>query len=222
MHTFAKVWFDFPLPNAIFFTLAFQYDSTLLTQLKPSEASEQAAKQVEGAAFELLPGLTRPGPCEPKFWKNDLPANLFLLCVLPQKCNKFTPAFEHVLRKHTFWHVFQKLRHVCVSYISWYVLGGMSLPCLPIFAWQLGRKQNDIEIIAAFSVKPQPCVILWQHGVFSFTKVCIFLPMVFIRTFTTTLCFYDFCKTVLVKKCTPCQGVVWFSPSKCHIFYTGF
>ena len=26
--------------------------------------------------------------------------------------------------------------------------------------------------------------------------------------------------TVLVKKCTPCQGVVWFSPSKCHIFYT--
>ena len=38
----------------------------------------------------------------------------------------------------------------------------------------------------------------------SFTKVCIFLPMVFIRTstFITTLCFYDFCKTVLVKKCT--------------------
>ena len=28
--------------------------------------------------------------------------------------------------------------------------------------------------------------------------------MVFIRTFITTLCFYDFCKTVLVKKCTPC------------------
>ena len=59
-------------------------------------------------------------------------------------------------------------------------------------------------------------------GVFSFTKVCIFLPMVFFRTFIATLCFYDFCKTVLVKKRTPCQGVVWFSPSKCHIFYTGF
>ena len=44
--------------------------------------------------------------------------------------------------------------------------------------------------------------------VFFFTKVCVFLPMVFIRTFITTLCFYDFCKTVLVKKCTPCQGVV--------------
>ena len=71
-------------------------------------------------------------------------------------------------------------------------------------------------------MKPHSCPILWQHGVFFFTKVCVFLPMVFIRTFITTLCFYDFCKTVLVKKCTPCQGVVWFSPSKCHIFYTGF
>ena len=29
---------------------------------------------------------------------------------------------------------------------------------------------------------------------------CVFLLMVFIRTFITTLCFYDFCKTVLVKK----------------------
>ena len=55
-----------------------------------------------------------------------------------------------------------------------------------------------------------------------FTKVCIFLPMVFIRTFITTLCFYDFFKTVLVRKRTPCQGVVLFSPSKCHIFYTAF
>ena len=41
--------------------------STLLTQLKPPEASEQAAKKFEGAALELPPGLTCPGPCEPKF-----------------------------------------------------------------------------------------------------------------------------------------------------------
>ena len=99
----------------------------------------------------------------------------------------------------------------------------MSLTCLPIFAWQWGRKHNNTEKNAAFWVKPHSYLILWQHGVFSFTKVCIFSPMVFIRTFITTLCFYDFCKTVLVKKCTPClEGVVWFSPSKCHIFYTGF
>ena len=41
-------------------------------------------KQLEGAALKLPPGLMRPGPCEPEFWKNDLPANLFLLHVLPQ------------------------------------------------------------------------------------------------------------------------------------------
>ena len=40
-----------------------------------------------------------------------------------------------------------------------------------------------------------------------FTKVCICLPMVFIKIFITTVCFYDFCKTVLVKKYTPCQGI---------------
>ena len=98
-----------------------------------------------------------------------------------------------------------------MSYISWYVLGGMSLTCLPIFAWQWGRKQNNTEKNEVFWVKPHSCHILWQQGVFSFTKVCIFLPMVFIQSFITTLCVYDFCKTVLVKKCTPCQGVVWFS-----------
>ena len=41
-----------------------------------------------------------------------------------------------------------------------------------------------------------------------FTKVCIFLPMVFIMFFITTLCFYDFCKTVLFKKYTPCKGMI--------------
>ena len=49
-------------------------------------------------------------------------------------------------------------------------------------------------------MKSLSCLILLQHGVFSFTKVCIFLPMLFIMTFITTLCFYDFWKTVLVKK----------------------
>ena len=37
-------------------------------------------------------------------------------------------------------------------------------------------------------MKPHFCLIIWQHGVFSFTKLCIFLPMVFIKTFITTLC----------------------------------
>ena len=33
-----------------------------------------------------------------------------------------------------------------------------------------------------------------------FTKVCVFLPVVFVMFSIRTLCFYDFCKTVLVKK----------------------
>ena len=98
------VWFS---PSKCHIFLHWLLSSTLLTQLKPPEASEQAAKKVEGAALKLPLGLTRPGPCEPKFWKNDLPANLFLLCVLPQKRNEFTPAFKHVLHKHTFSHVFK-------------------------------------------------------------------------------------------------------------------
>jgi len=39
-------------------------------------------------------------------------------------------------------------------------------------------------------------------------NVCVFLPMVFINFFITTVCFYDFYKTVLVKKYTPCQDMI--------------
>ena len=90
MHTLPRCGLSFSFQMSYF--LHWLFSSTLLTQLKPPEISEQAAKKVEGAALELPLGLTRPGPCEPKFWKNDLPANLFLLCVLRQKRNEFTPA----------------------------------------------------------------------------------------------------------------------------------
>ena len=53
-----KVWFDFALPNAIF--LHWLLSSTLLAQLKPPEASEQAAKKVDGAALKLPPVLRPP------------------------------------------------------------------------------------------------------------------------------------------------------------------
>ena len=90
MHTLPRcgLIFTFQMP----YFLHWLFSSALLTQLKPPQASEQAAKKVEGAALELPPGLTRPGPWEPVFWKNDLPANLFLLCV-SQMRNEFTPAF---------------------------------------------------------------------------------------------------------------------------------
>ena len=41
-------------------------------------------KWLKDTALELLPGLMHPRTCEPEFCKNDLPANLFLLRVLPQ------------------------------------------------------------------------------------------------------------------------------------------
>ena len=53
---------------------------------------------------------------------------------------------------------------------------------------------------------------------FSFTKVCIFLPMVCIMFFIKTVCFNDFCKTVLVKKYTPLPRYDLIFPNKCHKF----
>ena len=85
---------------------------------------------------------------------------------------------------------------------------------------------NYMQKNATFWVKPHCCLILWQRGVFSFkfTNVCIFLPMVFIIVFITTVCFYDFCKTLLLKKYTPCRGIrmIWFFQSKLISFTLAF
>ena len=142
----AKVWFDFPLPNAIIVIITLALCGTLTTQLKPIKPQNNMKKRLEGAALD----------------KNDLPANFFTACTSP-KYNQFRLAFLSVRYKHTFWHVFQKLRHAWVSYISWYVLGSMSLSSLPIFAQQRGRKHNDIQKNATFWVKPHSCliIILW-------------------------------------------------------------
>ena len=50
---------------------------TLTTQLKPIKPQNNMKKQLEGAALELPPGLTRLDPAGPSFEKNDLPANFF-------------------------------------------------------------------------------------------------------------------------------------------------
>ena len=56
--------------------------------------------------------------------------------------------------------------------------------------------------------------------------VCFFTNGVYRKLFTmffiTTICVYDFCETVLVKKHTPCQGMIWIFPSKMLHIYTGF
>ena len=65
MHALPRCGLIFPFQMPYF--LHWLLSSTLITQLKPPEASEQAAKKVEGAALELPLWLTRLGPCEPKF-----------------------------------------------------------------------------------------------------------------------------------------------------------
>ena len=71
----------------------------------------------------------------------------------------------------------------------------------------------------------------WNHilALFYDSVVCFLLPkcVLFYQWcsscfFITTVCFYDFCKTVLVKKYTPCQGMIWFSLSNVTSFTLAF
>ena len=152
-------------------------------------------KRLKGAALELPPGLTRPGPWEPKFWKNDLPANLFLLYVLPQKCYKVTPAFLYVLYKHTFWHVFEKLWLVWGSFFFWYVLGSISLTSVPIFALSVGKKtQWYVEKCKLLSeTKFQP-YFMTTWCVFFYQSVYFFTNAVYHGFHHNSTCFCDFVK----------------------------
>ena len=107
----------------------------------------------------------------------------------------------------------------------------------------VGKKtQGYVEKCDLLSeIKPHPHLILWWHGVFSLTKVCIFLPMVFdnhvfhhnsmflwfliIMFFITILivCLYDFClQNSCGKKMHTLPRYDLIFPNKCHKFYTGF
>ena len=142
------VWFS-PSKCHIFYTGFWNFSRTLLTQLKPPEVSEQAAKKVEGAALKLPPGLTCPGPCEPKFWKNDLPANLFLLNVLPQKCNKVTPAFLIKLLEFFFLFLSSNIApwvqaewtNMCLNLVM-QKIKIMNLFCLPEYSILIGHYET--------------------------------------------------------------------------------
>ena len=91
-------------------------------------------------------------------------------------------------------------------FISWYVFGSSSLTSLPIFTQQQGKKTQwytekcDLLSETTFLLYWN----LWQCGVFSFTKVCVFLPMVFVIFSIRTLCFYVFCITVMFSIRTLC------------------
>ena len=85
------------------------------------------------------------------------------------------------------------------------------------------------NINVAFWVKLHSFLNLWQTVwcVFCYQSVCVFFTngvyrKLFTMFFITTICVYDFCETVLVKKHTPCQGMIWIFPSNMLYFYTGF
>ena len=119
MHTLPRCGLIFPFQMPSF--LHWLFSSTLLTQLKPPdhEASEQAAKKVEGTALELPPGLTRPDPANPSSEKMTSQPTCFCCAYFPKSITNLHRLFNisslH-MHKHTFWHVFHKLRHVWVSY----------------------------------------------------------------------------------------------------------
>ena len=93
------------------------------------------------------------------------------------------------------------------------------MPCMGVIYFLICVRKHESNLptnICATAGK-----ILLQHCVFSFTRVCIFLPMVFIMTLITTLCFYDFWKTALVKNTFTHLSKVWFDfPLPNAIFFT--
>ena len=110
------------------------------------------------------------------------PTFFFAVCTHP-KVSWIDTGFLICLIKHTLWYVFQKWRHVCVSYICWYLLGSMSLTCLPIFSQQSKRKHNDIKKNVTFWMKLHSCL-------FFMTVWCVF--------FYQSVFFYQWCFYVVL------------------------
>ena len=119
-------------------------------------------------------GAYAPGPCEPKFWKKWPPSQLFLLHILLQSIINLHWIFN-LSYINTFWHVFQKLRLLWVSYISWYMLGSTNLTSLPIFAQQWGKKTRwyteKCNLLSETTFLPYFMVVCC---VFFYQSVCVF------------------------------------------------
>ena len=99
----------------------------------------------------------------------------------------------------------------------------MRLTCLPILNMCKSREENTMveRKMRSFKWNHFPAWFYYSMVFFLFESV-FFLLMVLIKTFIRTLCFYDFWKTVLVKKIHTLPRCGLISPPKCHIFYTGF
>ena len=86
--------YDLIFPEKFYTFYTGFYVVVQLHNKNPIKAQKNMKKWLKGAALKLLLGFMRPGPCEPEFWKNDLPANLFLLYVLPQSVRKLHRLFN--------------------------------------------------------------------------------------------------------------------------------
>ena len=76
------------------------------------------------------------------------------------------------------------------------------------------------DLLSKTTFLPYFMTVCWVF----FYQSMVFLPMVFIMVFITIVlvCFYDFCKTVLVKKYPPCRGMIWFFLSNVISFTLAF
>ena len=115
-----------------------------------------------------------PGPCKPEFWKNDLPANLFLLYVLPQSVIKLHRLLN-ISNINTHFDMFWKIK-ACMVVINFLVCvrkHKSNLP--PNIRTTVGKKTQWYVENATFWVKPHSCLILWrQWCVFFYQSVYFF------------------------------------------------
>ena len=106
--------FCFKMP----YSLHWLFSSTFLTQLKPLKPENKQQKKLRALPSSSRQGLRTPDPANPSSEKMTWTSQPTCFC-----CAYFTI-----------------VRHVWVSYISWYVLGSTSLTSLPIFAQQRVKK----------------------------------------------------------------------------------
>ena len=149
---------------------------SLTTQFKPTKPQKKHEKTAPGRCSWTCAGPYVPQTLRTQVLKKMTSQPTFFCCTyFPKSVIKLHRLFN-TSNINTFWHVFEKLRHVCV--INFLVCVRKHKSNLPTnIRTTVGKKTQWCVSVekCTFWVKPHSCLILWQHGVFYFTKVCIFL-----------------------------------------------
>ena len=147
MHTLPRCGLIFPFQMPFFYTgfsvVLYLHNWSPWSLRTSCKKSRGSCPQAPGGAY--APRTLRT--CVLKKWP---PSQLVFAVRNPPKSRMNLHRLFNMSYINTHFDIFQKLRHIWVSYISWYVLGSMSLTCLPIFVQQQGSKHNDREKTAAF------------------------------------------------------------------------